>query len=352
MSIRFAKTLFRTAALGVLLAAGAVSAAKNEMRLYIWSEYIDPQIIKDFEKKFDCKVIMDLYESNEEMIAKLQAGGSSQYDVVIPSDFVLPSMIKLGLLKPLDKKAIPNMANLNSKFVNPPYDKGNTYSAAWQWGTVGLMYNKTMLPDFQPSWSMVFKAEGKKRPLVLIDSEREMIGIALKSMGYSMNTLDKTQLKAAADLLIKTKKGKNFLGFEGGVGGKNKVAGGAAAMALVYSGDAIRAMGENPKLGFVNPKEGTVIWVDNMAVPVKAPHADMAMKFINYILDPKVGAQLSNFNQYATPNAKSLPFITNTDIANVAIYPDAATQSKLEYVLDLGKDNRYFSELWKIVKTR
>lgn len=352
MSTKPTKSMYHRILMIALLATSMAMAATNELRLYIWSEYIDPQIVKDFEKKFNCKVIMDLYESNEEMIAKLQAGGSSQYDIVIPSDFVLPSMIKLGLLKPLDKKAIPNMANLGPKFVNPPYDKGNTYSAAWQWGTVGLMYNKTMLPDFKPSWSMVFQSEGKKRPYVLIDSEREMIGIALKTLGYSMNTLDKTQLKAAADLLIKAKKSNNFLGFEGGVGGKNKVAGGAASMALVYSGDAIRAMGENAKLGFVNPQEGTVIWVDNMAIPSKAPHAELAMIFINYILDPKVGAQLSNFNQYATPNAKSMPFIKKTDVNNVAIYPDPATVAKLEFIQDLGKDNRLFSELWKIVKTR
>ena len=344
--------MFHRVMLVALLALGMASAATNELRVYIWSEYIDPQIVADFEKKFSCKVILDLYESNEEMIAKLQAGGSSQYDIVIPSDFVMPSMIKLGLLKPLNKALIPNLKNLGPKFQNPPYDPGNTYSAGWQWGTVGLMYNKTLLPDFKPSWSMVFQSEGKKSPFVLIDSEREMIGIALKFLGYSMNTQDKTQLKAAADLLISAKNGKNFLGFEGGVGGKNKVAGGAASMALVYSGDAIRAMGENAKLGFVNPQEGTVIWVDNMAIPVQAPHADLAMKFINYILDPKVGAQLSNFNQYATPNAAAVPFINKKDVANPAIYPDEATVKKLEFIQDLGKNNRLFSELWKIVKTR
>ncbi|HSQ42140.1 MAG TPA: spermidine/putrescine ABC transporter substrate-binding protein [Fibrobacteraceae bacterium] len=341
----------RLLALALFLCAGLVQAA-GELRVYIWSEYIDPKIVQDFEKKFGCKVILDLYESNEEMMAKLQAGGVSQYDIVIPSDFVLPSMIKLRLLKPLDKAAIPNMKNLKEKFQNPPYDPGNKYSAGWQWGTVGLMYNKAMLPDFKPSWAMIFQSEGKKRPFVLIDSEREMIGIALKYLGFSMNTLDKPQLKATADLLIKAKKNANFLGFEGGVGGKNKVAGGTASMALVYSGDAIRAMGEDPKLGFVNPSEGTVVWVDNMAVPAKAPHSDLAMKFINFILEPKVGAQLSNFNQYATPNAAAMPFITKEDLANPAIYPDETTMKRLEFIKDLGKDNRLFSELWKIVKTR
>jgi spermidine/putrescine transport system substrate-binding protein len=339
-------------AAAVIALTAPVAFAAEELHLYMWSEYIDPKILKDFEVKYKCKVIQDLYESNEEMIAKLQAGGSSQYDLVIPSDFVAPSMVKLGLLKPLDAKAIPNLANLKPEHRNNKYDAGNKYTVPYQWGTVGLMYNKKLAPDFTPSWSVIFAPNAARRPYVLIDSEREMIGTALKYMGKSMNTTNKTELKAAADLLIKAKKHKNFLGFEGGVGGKSKVAGGSAAYALVYSGDAYRAMAENANLGFVNPKEGAVVWVDNMAIPVKAPNAALAHKFINYILDPKVGAALSNFNHFATPNQASMAFITPADLKNPAVYPDAATLKTLENILDRGKDNRLYSELWKMVKTR
>lgn len=344
---------FRAALVACIVAVAATAAvATEELHLYIWSEYIDPQILKNFEAKYHCKVISDLYESNEEMIGKLQAGGISQYDIVIPSDFVVPSMIKLGLLKPLDHGAIPNLKNLKPEYTKSAYDYGNKYTIPYQWGTVGLMYNKKLTPDFIPSWSVIFKHTDKHRPYVLIDSEREMIGTALKYLGKSMNTKDKTDLKAAADLLIAAKKDKNFLGFEGGVGGKAKVAGGSAAYALVYNGDAYRAMAEDKNLGFVNPKEGSVRWIDNMAVPAKAPNAALAYKFISYILDAQVGARLSNFNHFATPNAASMKFIDKSDLNNPAVYPNAATMKTLETVLDLGKDNRLYSELWKIIKTR
>lgn len=336
----------------VIAIAATAAVATEELHLYMWSEYIDPQILKDFEAKYHCKIVQDLYESNEEMIGKLQAGGMSQYDLVIPSDFVVPSMIKLGLLKPLDHSAIPNLKNLKQEYTKSAYDYGNKYTIPYQWGTVGLMYNKKLTPDFVPSWSVIFKHTDKHRPYVLIDSEREMIGTALKYLGKSMNTKDKTDLKAAADLLIAAKKDKNFLGFEGGVGGKAKVAGGSAAYALVYNGDAYRAMAEDKNLGFVNPKEGAVVWIDNMAIPAKAPNAALANKFINFILEPNVGAQLSNFNHFATPNAASMKFIDKNDLTNPAVYPNEATMKTLETVLDLGKDNRLYSEVWKMIKTR
>ncbi len=346
-------SLLRGAMIACVLTLGITgTSVAKELHLYMWSEYIDPQILKDFEAKYQCKIVQDLYESNEEMIAKLQAGGLSQYDLVIPSDFVVPSMIKLGLLKSLDATQIPNLKNLKTEHRTAAYDKGNHYSVPYQWGTVGLMYNKKLAPDFKPSWAVIFKPTDARRPYVLIDSEREMIGTALKYMGKSMNTTNKTELKTAADLLIQAKKHKNFLGFEGGVGGKAKVAGGSAAYALVYSGDAYRAMAEDKNLGFVNPKEGAVVWVDNMAIPAKAPNAALAYQFINYILEAKVGAMLSNFNHFATPNAASMPFIDAADKKNPAVYPDATTLKSLESILDLGKDNRLYSEIWKMVKTR
>jgi spermidine/putrescine transport system substrate-binding protein len=331
--------------------ASVPSGNPKELHLYIWSEYIDTQIVKDFEKKYDAKVVIDLYESNEQMIAKLQAGGSSQYDLVVPSGFVLPSMVQLGLLQKLDHAKIPNLSNLKPLFQKEAFDSGNVYSATYQWGTVGLVANKKLYPDFKPSWAAVLKPSGN-HPFILFDSEREMIGSVLKYLGKSVNTLDKADLEAASKLLIAAKGSKSFLGFEANVGGKNKVVAGTAAVSLAYNGDAVKAMAENKDVVFANPVEGGVMWVDNLAIPAKAPNADLAHKFIDFILDPQVGARLSNFNQYATPNAASMPFITPADVANPAIYPDSVTLSKLETVSDMGKDGRIYSELWKIVKSR
>lgn len=336
-------------ALGIL----GVSAAwaKQELRLYIWTEYIDPEIITDFEKQFDCKVVQDYYESNEEMLAKLQAGGVSQYDIVVPSDYIMTSLINLKLLQPLNKSLAPNLANLKPRFTTAPFDPGNTYSAGYQWGTVGMVYNKKKVKAFTGSWDMIF-SDNAAQPFLLFDSEREQIGVALKFLGYSVNTLDKSQLKKAADLLIKAKKNKACQGFEANVGGRNKVIAGAADVALAYSGDVFQSMADHPEIGYAIPREGTVVWVDSLCIPAKAPNAAMANRFINYILDAKTGARLSNYNHYATPNAASMPSIDPADLKNPAIYPDAATEKLLEYVQDLGKNNQLYSELWKMIKTR
>jgi len=333
--------------------ASASAGASNELHLYIWSEYIDPQIIKDFEAKEHCKVVVDLYESNEQMMAKLQAGGLSQYDVVVPSGFVLPSMIQLGLLQKLDHAQIPNLKNLKPMFQKELFDSSNVYSATYQWGTVGLVYNKKLYPDFKPSWDAVFKASNKVS-FIMFDSEREMIGSVLKYLGKSANTLNKADLEAVSKIILAAKKSPNFLGFEANVGGKNKVVAGSAAIAFAYNGDAVKAMADTSgkDIGFAVPSEGGVMFVDNLAIPAKAPNAALAHKFINYILDPQVGARLSNFNQYATPNEASMPFIKKEDLANSAIYPDSSLMSKLEPVVDQGKNNRMYEELWKIIKSR
>lgn len=325
--------------------------AGNELRLYIWSEYIDPAIIKSFEQKYNCKVLVDLYESNEEMTAKLLAGGVSQYDIVVPSGYAVKSMLKQNLLMKLDKNKIPNLKNIDPKFDKLPSDPNSEFSVPYQWGTIGIFYRKDKVKNFEPSWKMVL-SDNANGSFILMDSTREMIGSALLAMGKSPNTKDKKEIVAAAQTILKAKKNKDFKGFEGGIGGKNQVIAGAAAMAVVYNGDAVRGMSDNPNTAFVNPIEGGLIWVDSMGITAKAPNADMAHKFINYILDPQIGGQLSNFNRYPTPNAAAIPFITPDDLKNEAIYPSEATKKKLQFLDDLGMDNRIYDEAWTMIKTR
>jgi len=335
----------------VLGYCGGVFAGVPELRLYIWSEYIDPQIIKDFEKQNNCKVIVDLYESNEEMIAKLIAGGISQYDIVVPSGYAVKSMIKQNLLLKFDKTKVPNLKNVDPKFNNLPSDPTGGYSIPYQWGTVGLMYRKDKVKDFKPSWQMIL--DGKDHGgFILMDSTREMIGSILMAMGKNPNTTDKTEIIDAAKQILKTKKNKEFKGFEGGVGGKNQILAGTAVIAVTYNGDAARGIADNPNAAFVNPEEGGLIWVDCMGITAKAPNAELAHKFVNFILDPKVGAQLSNFNRYPTPNLASIPQIRPEDLKNPAIYPDDKTKAKLQFLDDLGKENRIYDEAWTMIKSR
>lgn len=330
---------------------GTKSVSSNELSLYIWTEYMDPALIEQFETEFGCEVLIDYYESNEEMLAKLQAGGTSQYDIAVPSDYIMVNLMELDLIQPLDKSVVNNISNLSENFIDPPYDPSNAYSAGYQWGTVGFVYNKEKLGDFGNSWSAIFE-NSKDLTYMLFDSEREQIGIALAYLGYSINTLEKEELQAAADLLIEAKQSEKFLGFEGNVGARNKVVAGTLDMAMAYNGDAMGVIYDHPEIGFVNPVEGTVIWVDSMVIPKKAPNAELANKFIEFMLRPEVAAQLSNYNHYATPNGAALPMILPEDLANPVIYPDPETQKKLQYIEDLGKNNRVYSELWQMVKTR
>lgn len=323
--------------------------AEQRLNLFIWSEYIDPEVISDFEKKFDCKVTIDLYEDAESMLAKVQGGGSALYDVVVPPDHIVPAMIKLNLLAPLQHGNIPNLKNLDEKFANPPYDPANKYTAAYQWGTVGILARNHGKP-VTDSWGVLFDVKQQPGTFVLIDSMRDMIGAALKYKGYSLNSTDPKQLKEVRDLIIDAK--KRCLGFDGSVGGKNKVLGKNAAAAIVYSGEGVRAMSEDTNVVYFIPKEGSQIWVDNIAILAKAPHRDLAEKFVNFVLDGEVGAKISSFTSFASPNKAATKFIKAEDLNNPAIYPNEATKAKLEFLTDLGGKSRIYDEVWTQIKAK
>nr|WP_320014049.1 spermidine/putrescine ABC transporter substrate-binding protein [uncultured Desulfobacter sp.] len=347
-------TLIALLVFAVFLQFPAASFAADELRVLIWSEYMPEDYMDTFTKDTGIKSRVEFYESTEELVAKLQAGGVNQYDVVVPSDYIIKIMVKLNLLQKLNHAKLPNLANLESSFKNAAYDPGNVYTAPYQWGTVGMLYNKEVLgADYVASTALFFDPASRKGPVVMIDSIREMLGIALKYMGKSVNTLNKNELKALADMMIETKSSKFFAGFNVGTGGRSKVVAGTAIAALVYNGDALRAVADAPdKFAFANPKEGGVIWADNMAIPAGAPHVDYAHTFINWVLDAKNGATLSNWTQYATPNKAAKEFITPDDLSNPAIYPSEETMKTLEFITDLGKNNRYYDELWTMIKTR
>ncbi|MCC7145278.1 MAG: spermidine/putrescine ABC transporter substrate-binding protein [Phycisphaeraceae bacterium] len=346
-------------ALSVGLWAGpAAVKAKDkpvEINVYMWSEYIDPAITEEFEKETGIKVNLSYYESTEEMKAKLQhAAGVSQYDVVVADTPSVPMLIRLGLVQALDHGKIENLKNLDPRFRNAAYDPDNKYTVVYQWGTVGLIYNKEKLPNLPATWGVLFDPAKQAGTFLMIDEMRDQMGVALRYLGQSVNCVDVEQVRKAGELILTAKKSKNAQGFEGGVGGKNRVAAGSVEMAVVWNGDALRAIeeDEDQKLAFFVPEEGSIIWADVMVIPSQAPHAEAAHRFINYLLKPEVGAQLSNFNKYATPNAAAMPFITPEDRENPVIYPPQEIMDKLEYLQDLGNSTRIYDEVWTAVKSR
>jgi spermidine/putrescine transport system substrate-binding protein len=340
----------RIVALIFVLSALSLQAANNKLNLFIWSEYIDPDIIADFEKRYDAKVIIDLYEDESAMLAKLQGGGASQYDVIVPPDHTVPALIKLKLIAPLRHDNIANIRHIDERFASPWYDPSNRFTVPYQWGTVGIYARKPQEKPYNESWALLFDPKEQRGPFVLIDGMRDGIGAALKFKGHSLNSTNLAALAEARDLLIDAK--KRSLGFEGGVGGKNKVLSRAAQFSMAYSGDAMRGIKDDPETYYFIPVEGSQIWVDNLAVCAKAPNRIVAEKFLNFILNPEVGARLADYNQYATPNKAAMAFVHPDNLANPMIYPPADVMKRLEFLRDLGRQTKLYDEVWTRVKAK
>ncbi len=344
------KRVWVMAALSAALLAATVGAQQKKLNLFIWSEYIDSGVIKDFEKQFGAKVNVSLYESNEDLLAKLAAGGTKQYDVVVPSGYVIPVMIKQNLLKPLDLGKIPNLKNLAKSFANPSFDPGNTYSAGYLFSLTGVTYRKDKIKNLVPSWALFFDKSKQPGTFTMLDDSRSMIGIALKYLGKSYNSTSTDDIKKAIDLLIDAK--SRSLGFTGSPEGKNRVLSKQAVMAVTYNVEALKGMEEDKNIGFFIPKEGAEIALDNMAIPAQSPNSDLAHQFINFILDAKVAARNATSVRASTPNEAAKAFIPKADRDNPVIYPADATLKSLEFATDLGASLKLYDAAWTKIKAR
>jgi spermidine/putrescine transport system substrate-binding protein len=334
----------------VVIVPFSVAATDKQLNLFIWSEYIAPAVVTEFEKDHGCKVVIDLYEDESAMMAKLQGGGASVYDVVVPPDHKVTALIKLKLIAPLRREKLPNIKYLDEKFLNAPYDRGNRYTLPYQWGTLGLFVRKAAGSEIKPTWALIFDPKQQPGPFLLMDNARDLLGAALKFNGQSFNSTDPAQLKKARDLVIDAK--KRSVGFDGSVAAKNKVLGKIAKAGMVYSGEAVRGMSEDRETTYVIPAEGSQIWQDNLAVLAQAPHPDLAEAFINFVLEPKIAARISEFTQFASPNKAARQFISPTALNNPAIYPPPDVMSKLEFLEDLGPKTRLYDELWTQIKSK
>ncbi len=320
----------------------------RQLHLYNWPEYIDPTVIVDFEREFDCKVVQEEYQDNEELLAKLEAGGTSRYDIVVPSDYIVPTLIRKGLLAPLRQENIPNLSNLEVRFTSPAFDPGNRHTAAFSWGTTGLYVRERdgkLLPE---TWALIFDPALQPGPFLLMDSMREMMAPALRYLGHDVNTVTPSEIAAARDLLRVT--AKRAAGWSDGVLGTDKVADGSVTLAVVYSGDALKDSLTHPGTRYFVPQEGSEVWLDSMAIPAAAPNRDLAEQFINFILDGRIGGRVANFNRGATPNRLAKPWVRPEDLKNRAIYPGREQLETLQFLSDLGPGLELYEQAWNQVK--
>lgn len=345
-------------ALGGLMLAGA-AAAQDENKLYLfnWTEYMDPDIIQAFEDQYDVEVVQSYYNSLPEMAAKLNAGGVSQYDVIFPSNYYVPRLIQSGLVQKLDKSKLPNLDNVMDEFADPSYDPGAEYSVPYQWGTSGIVYDTNTFPDAPKSWSLLFDPEvNPDQPFALMGDGQVSMGAACAYLGKGYDCTNPDDWKAAAKLLLDTKHRDTFSGFTDGTPALQQIQRGVVRAAVSYNGDYLQQKQENPDayehIAFMIPDEGTEMWVDTMMIPAEAPHPNLAHEFINFILDAKIGAQLSNYIYYASPNKAAQPDLDEV-LTQPPVLPSEADRGHLEFTPSLqGDELQMFQQLWTEVQSR
>ncbi len=332
----------------------AVQVKSDTLNLYAWSEYVPQQLLDDFSTKYGIKVNYDTYSSNEEMLAKLQAGASG-YDVIIPSDYTVAIMIKQDMLEPLDSAQLTNFSNLDPRFVNRDYDPGNKYTIPYQWGTTGLIYDKTVVPSEPKKWTDLWDPAYKGR-LVVLDDEREVMGMALEVLGYDRNSTNENELTQAEQKLLELK--PNILKFDSDAP-ETAIISGETWAGLVYNGNASLALADDPNVAYICPTEGCTIWFDNLAIPKGAPHKDAAMLFLNWVMDPQQSILITKEFPYSNPNKAALDLLKTDDPTLYEQYmgfsgtnPDDTFLANSKPIVDVGAATALYDSLWTDFKSK
>jgi len=330
-----------------------VGETDGELAFYNWTEYIDPSLITKFRDEFGVDVVEDYFPNNEEMLARVEPQGSD-YDVLVPSDYMVGIMIERGLLMLLDKDAIPNAANVAEEFRSPPFDPQQAFHMPYQWGTTGLGISKEVAGDDpEPTWGWIFDPEMSAEldgRITLLDDPREAMGAALAYLGHSLNSTNEAEIQEAADLIAQT--AERLKAFDSDQYEDLLVTGETVA-AQGYSGDFFAVFDQTDSwdaYAYVLPEEGSQRWVDTMVIPADAPHPCTAHTFINFILDPENGATLTNFNFYASPNKAAEEFIDAEILDDPAIYPPANVAENLEFIEDTGETEPIYTDLFTEAK--
>lgn len=344
----------------LLLAATAISlftgcgkgksAGNGEVIVYNWGEYIDPDVITMFEEETGISVVYDEFETNEIMYPKVESG-ASQYDVICPSDYMIQKMIENDLLAEINFDNIPNLKNIDEQYMeqSKEFDPENKYSVPYCFGTVGILYNKSMVDEPVDSWNILWD-EKYKDNILMQDSVRDAFMVALKRLGYSMNTTNETELQEAKESLIEQKPLTQAYVIDQV---RDKMIGNEAAIGVIYSGEAIYTQRENSDLEYVIPKEGTNVWIDSWVIPKNAPNKENAEKFINFLCREDIALMNFEYITYSTPNKAARALIEDEEIKNSPIaFPDLSQHSNLETFRYLGEGgDAVYNELWKEVKS-
>lgn len=339
-------------AAAMISGCGSKAGDAGSVVVYNWGEYIDPDTLTMFEEETGIKVVYDEFETNEIMYPKVEAG-ATVYDVICPSDYMIQKMIKNDLLSELDWEKMPNAKQyIGAQYYEQAkkFDADNKYAVPYCWGTVGILYNKTMVDEPVDSWNILWD-EKYADSILMQDSVRDAFMVALKRAGYSMNSLDQSELNEAKNELIEQKPLVQAYVVDQV---RDKMIGNEAALGVIYSGEAIYTQRENPDLEYVIPKEGTNVWIDCWVVPKNCNNMDNALKFIDFMCRPDVAVKNFEYITYSTPNDGARELIEDEDIKNSEIaFPDLSKYSDLETFNYLGEEgDELYNSLWEEVKSK
>ena len=341
----------------VLLAAalaacgGKTRATPKVVNIYIWTNYLPQEVVAEFERRTGIHANVDTYDSNEAVLAKLQSG-VADYDVAVPSDYMLKILIPQGLVRPLDHGRLPHLKNLAPRFLNQKYDPDNGHSVPYLWGTTGIGYDKTKVQaPVAPvdSWAALFDPRHAGR-ILMLDDQREAFGAALRLLGRSINEKDPAILRRAAEML---KKQKPLVRTYNSSDFANLLVAGDVDLSQGYNGELAEAVARSAgRLAYVIPKEGGTLWIDNLAIPKGARNVDAAYAFLDFVMEPEIAAKIVNHVHYACANQAALPLIDARIRNDPSIYPPQDVLNRCELIEDLGETTQMVDRLWTEVKAQ
>ena len=353
---------FVSLCLGILALLGCTQKEKKsvplkslEIRVFTWSDYLQPSIITDFETQTGAKVTLDYFSSNEELLAKLQAtfqGGGTGYDVIFPSDYMVGNLVSLGLLKELEKEKLPVLKEFDPQFLKPAYDPELKHSLPFAWGTTGLAVNTKVMAGFDISkglsWKDFFENPKFAKKVTWMDDPKEVLHAALKALGKEWATASEIDIRAAFDYLKKNKKNLKIFTAETRVVLEKDECG----ICQAFSGDVLQVRSEKGNLEYLIPEEGATLWTDNLAIPKNAQNSDIAYAFMNFVLGKNVAKGFVENTFFGTPNREAMSLLNAETRKNAAIFPNPEMLKKLDHLTERPELITLVDRLWTELKSQ
>jgi spermidine/putrescine transport system substrate-binding protein len=325
-------------------AAGGGSGGGGTLNIYTWADYVDDELTARFTEETGIRVVVDIYDSNETMLARLQAGGGSNYSILYPSDYMVEQMLELNMLSELDHSRIKGLENLLDQWVDPVYDPGNAHSVPYSWGTTGLLYNRELVTGTVDDWDYLWdNKEALSRRMTLLDDVRETMGAVLKSLGYSYNSTNPQEIEAAYRRLLEIR--PHLAAFRS-FGFEDQLLGGDLSIVMSYSVDAIAATLEDDRMEYIVPASGSSVWTDTMVIPADAPNPDAAYAWINFMLQPEMAKGAVERLSFATPNAAAFDMLPEALKSNEDLFPPDDVLARCEGIAPVGEAADLYDRFW------